>query len=105
MSACLVDLTVAVTEPTWSKNAFLPVTDSTLTLSLRIEPFCCDTLQFEQWLQFVLIPKLHHILALNQTLPANASIAPMGEHLWQSDPTKHKLIGLLKQLDDCFNEA
>jgi uncharacterized protein YqcC (DUF446 family) len=69
------------------------------------EPFCCDTLNFEQWLQFILIPKLHHMLVLGAKLPANASIAPMGEHLWQHDATKHKLIALLRQLDDCFNEA
>lgn len=66
------------------------------------EPFCCDTLKFEQWLQFVLIPKLHHMLALQQTLPTNASIAPMGEHLWQGDAQKLKLIELLQQLDECF---
>lgn len=42
-------------------------------------PFCCDTLAFEQWLQFIFIPKLTLMIHQQQTLPSTISLTPMAE--------------------------
>ena len=69
------------------------------------QPFAVDTLQFNQWLQFVFIPRMHALLDAEQTLPGPCGIAPMAEEF-----VKHvtsitrgqgdQLIQHLKQLDE-----
>ena len=46
------------------------------------QPFACDTLAFEQWLQFIFIPRLQALLKTN-TLPPTMQIQPMAEVTWQ----------------------
>ena len=67
------------------------------------EPFCCDTLNFEQWLQFILIPKMHALLTQQQPLPTKASITPMAEHVWHNQADKLPLIELLRSFDDSLS--
>ncbi|PRO73011.1 pseudouridine synthase [Alteromonas alba] len=52
------------------------------------QPFACDTLAFEQWLQFIFIPRLQALLKTN-TLPPPMQIQPMAEVIWQG---KHLLV-------------
>ena len=68
-----------------------------------VEPFCCDTLRFEQWLQFILIPKMHALLTQQQVLPQKALIAPMAEHVWHNQSDKMPLIELLRSFDASLN--
>ena len=68
-----------------------------------VEPFCCDTLKFEQWLQFILIPKMHALLTQQQPLPKKALIAPMAEHVWHTQVDKLPLIKLLRSFDACLS--
>ncbi len=42
-------------------------------------PFCCDTLDFGQWLQFILIPRMQALIDGQQPLPDKIAIAPMAE--------------------------
>ncbi len=42
-------------------------------------PFCVDTLSFEQWLQFIYIPRLTDLLVRGQPLPAKSGVVPMAE--------------------------
>ena len=72
-------------------------------LLLSVEPFCCDTLNFEQWLQFILIPKMHALLTQQQPLPRKALIAPMAEHVWHNQTDKLHLIKLLRSFDASLN--
>lgn len=67
------------------------------------QPFCCDTLRFEQWLQFVLIPKMFEILLLKKDLPKNMAIAPMAEYCWANQLDKQELIETLKEFDQMFS--
>ena len=46
------------------------------------QPFACDTLAFEQWLQFIFIPRLQ-ILLKTHTVPPPMQIQPMAEVTWQ----------------------
>lgn len=65
------------------------------------EPFCCDTLTFTQWLEFILLPKMSMLLDSDLPLPSEFEILPMAEQ--SLDQTKHQqLIALISQLDAQF---
>jgi uncharacterized protein YqcC (DUF446 family) len=44
-----------------------------------LQPFAIDTLQLEQWLQFIYLPTFHALLAQDMDLPAACGVAPMVE--------------------------
>ena len=44
-------------------------------------PFACDSMAFEQWLQFIFIPKMQTLLAHQHPLPGNIAILPMAEEM------------------------
>lgn len=67
---------------------------------LSSAPFCCDTLSFEQWLQFVFIPKISQMISLGESLPDKISLMPMAEESFkylstQADP----LLMIIKRID------
>jgi len=67
-------------------------------------PFCHDTLPFEQWLQWVLIPRLRNLAASGGTLPHGSAIAPYAEVMlpragWGSAA----LVARLRELDALLN--
>ncbi|HER35418.1 MAG TPA: YqcC family protein [Halothiobacillaceae bacterium] len=43
-------------------------------------PFCFDTLAFEEWLQWKFLPQMRELLAQYGTPPENCSMAPLAEH-------------------------
>ena len=52
--------------------------------ALRSEqPFAVDTLRFEQWLQFIFIPRIRFLIDNDQALPGQCSIAPMAEECFR----------------------
>ena len=51
---------------------------------LSREPFCLDTMSFEQWLQFVLLARLKRLIEEGQPLPAVSGVAPMAEEHYRS---------------------
>ncbi|WP_413284978.1 YqcC family protein [Vibrio sp. MA40-2] len=61
-------------------------------------PFALDTLQPEQWLQWVFIPKMRDLLEMDQ-VPYGFSISPYFEQVWQSEKDKSGLILLLNKID------
>ncbi|WP_456413247.1 YqcC family protein [Thiolapillus sp.] len=67
-------------------------------------PFCHDSMTFEQWLQWIFLPKLWEIIHENAPLPENCAIAPMAEIAWrnQSAGTVTTLIELLTKIDSCI---
>jgi len=56
------------------------------------EPFAVDQLAFNQWLQFIFVPRIQQIIAAQASLPENCSIAPMAEEFFNQqqnlDPQK-----------------
>lgn len=42
-------------------------------------PFCADTLSFEQWLQWVFVPRMRATMRNHEPLPTVSAIAPMAE--------------------------
>jgi len=43
------------------------------------QPFCFDTLSFNQWLQFVFIARLHQIIEFQNPLPQRSGIVAIAE--------------------------
>ena len=43
-------------------------------------PFCHDTLRFEQWLQWVFLPRMKIILENEEILPQSSDIHPLAEY-------------------------
>ena len=60
------------------------------------EPFCIDTLSFEEWLQWIFLPKMKLIIERNQALPATSGILAMAEMVYQGRSAQ--MAGLLQTL-------
>ena len=67
------------------------------------QPFCLDTLAPFEWLQWVLIPRLHHLLDSEQPLPQNFAVTPYYEMaLDQAHPVRESMLAELLLLDALF---
>ncbi|WP_462157957.1 YqcC family protein [Pseudoalteromonas sp. GB56] len=66
------------------------------------QPFCIDTLQFEQWLQFVFIVKMNELIKYKQSLPTKIALAPMAEVTWKGsyDDVQRVLLSIDKLLGE-----
>ena len=68
------------------------------------QPFCVDTLSFEQWLQFVFVPTLHGIITSGGSLPQTCAVAPMAEMAFPGTADMKILVDLLRQTDSRLSE-
>ncbi|MEW7312083.1 YqcC family protein [Buttiauxella gaviniae] len=67
------------------------------------QPFCMDTLQPHEWLQWVLIPRMHALLDAQLPLPADFAIAPYYEMaLDAAQIEREPLLKALQDLDALF---
>nr|WP_318383832.1 YqcC family protein [uncultured Enterobacter sp.] len=67
------------------------------------QPFCMDTMEPFEWLQWVLIPRMHALLDGGQPLPQSFAIAPYYEMaLDASHPARDVVLIELQQLDALF---
>ena len=65
------------------------------------QPFCMDTLGFEQWLQWIFLPRMKTILEQEQPLPARSGIHVYAQaYLPKNDPPTSSLLRLIKRFDD-----
>lgn len=63
-------------------------------------PFCYDTLELEQWLQFIFLGRMREILEQGDALPESCAIYPYIEMLSGAGKTVHpKLAELVQQVD------
>lgn len=70
------------------------------------EPFCVDTLSFEEWLQWIFLPKMKLILEGNQALPTTSGILAMAEMVYQSDLAQMSgLLQALKAFDELIEKS
>jgi len=69
------------------------------------QPFCMDTLEPFEWLQWVLIPRMHALLDGQQPLPQAFAIAPYYEiALDATHPSRDVMLVHLQQLDALFSD-
>jgi uncharacterized protein YqcC (DUF446 family) len=47
------------------------------------EPFCVDTLEFAEWLQWIFLPRMKQLIEAGDELPAVSGILPMAEIVYQ----------------------
>jgi uncharacterized protein YqcC (DUF446 family) len=65
------------------------------------QPFCVDTLSFEQWLQWKFLPRMKRIIEQQKPLPAKSGIYVYAhEYLRNSDFSTSRLLKLIKRFDD-----
>lgn len=64
------------------------------------QPFCVDSLAFEEWLQWIFLPRLKSLLEANAPLPTASGIAPMAEQVFVGRALEVKgLIAALEEFD------
>lgn len=69
------------------------------------QPFAFDTLSFDQWLQWILIPRMHELLLLQMPLPSSCAIAPMAEESYgQDDPGGARIVLIIADIDLLLTE-
>ena len=99
VSALLADLESELRR----RGQWEPVPPPPPALESRL-PFCCDTLRFTQWLQWVFIPRTRALLDAGGPMPSASGIRPMAEEAlrgcgWESIP----LLVLLDRFDRMIN--
>lgn len=62
------------------------------------EPFCVDTLAFEEWLQWVLLPRMKALIEQDGELPSACALQSMGEVAWAHEGAR--VVALLKVLGE-----
>ena len=66
-------------------------------------PFCYDTMNFAQWLQWVFIARFRAILEGSHPLPQNCDVVPMAEEYFSKmELNSDAIVSLLRQLDQEF---
>jgi uncharacterized protein YqcC (DUF446 family) len=66
-------------------------------------PFAFDTMPFEQWLQFIFIPKMSEIIQTEKTLPNNLKLLPMAEQSFSAANNQSGIIAVINQIDLVFS--
>ena len=61
------------------------------------QPFCIDTLEFTEWLQFVFLERMRMIVEQGHSLPGASGIAPMAEEYFRARPESGD--GLVRELE------
>lgn len=70
------------------------------------EPFCVDTLAFEEWLQWVFLPRMRHLVESNAALPSACGIEAMAEVAYPGGKTRMAgLFTTLAQIDRLLGVA
>lgn len=70
------------------------------------QPFAVDTLTFDQWLQWILLPKMNDLLLHQLPLPDNCAIHPMAEEVYdQEDPGAERLITIIAKIDTLLTDG
>lgn len=70
------------------------------------QPFAIDTLDFDQWLQWVLLPRMNELLARQLPLPSDCAMGPMAEEVYGTeDPGGARITMLINQIDTLINAA
>lgn len=70
------------------------------------QPFAVDTLEFYQWLQFIFIPRLFHLVEFRAGMPDSCSVAPMAEEYFRPRPESGEaVVAVLERIDRLVTSA
>jgi dTDP-4-dehydrorhamnose 3,5-epimerase len=71
------------------------------------QPFCLDTMNFSQWLQFVFIPRMQAIIDARQVLPSltkGQGLEPMACEFYKNTVAEKNIIAMIRQLDELLQD-
>ncbi len=63
-------------------------------------PFAVDTMPFENWLQFIFLPKMMESVEQRRLPPGPAQISPIAEEVYKGQADIKPLIDILKKFDE-----
>lgn len=66
------------------------------------QPFAMDTLSFEQWLQFIFIPKMKLLIDNKIPLPESLQLLPYAEEVYKGKAVDH-LLAVIAEIDCLFH--
>ncbi|RZO80665.1 MAG: YqcC family protein [Halieaceae bacterium] len=70
------------------------------------QPFAMDSLELEEWLQFIFLPTIYAVLDSGGTLPERCAIAPMAEETIGKKPVMTETLMItLRELDRLITDA
>jgi uncharacterized protein YqcC (DUF446 family) len=70
------------------------------------EPFCVDSMAFDQWLQWIFLPRMKHMLENGAALPSVSGIQPMAEQVYgEGNVQARVLVRLLGEFDRLISVA
>lgn len=70
------------------------------------EPFCLDTMGFDQWLQWVFVARLRAAVEANASLPRKSEISPLAQEFFKTRGKEcDKLLSLIVGVDELFNAS
>jgi uncharacterized protein YqcC (DUF446 family) len=64
------------------------------------QPFSFDTLTFQQWLQWQMIPRMREILGSYAELPESSAILPYAEEFVANGGQGRELLRLIERFDE-----
>ncbi|MGN1281458.1 MAG: YqcC family protein [Succinivibrio sp.] len=68
-------------------------------------PFCMDTMDFHQWLEYVLIPRMRILVQEQRELPENVLIHTYAQEIYRGRWQEYKeLIKILMEFDKIFEK-
>ncbi|HAS15433.1 MULTISPECIES: YqcC family protein [Idiomarina] len=64
------------------------------------QPFAVDTLEFHQWLQFIMLPRMWSLVDSQRPLPEGVAVSPMAAHTYRNELEQYEqLIALIREFD------
>lgn len=70
------------------------------------QPFCVDTLDFAEWLQWIFLPRMKGIIESDQALPSVSGILSMAEVVYRERLAEvGRLLALLGEFDRLVSGA
>jgi len=64
--------------------------------------FAMDTMSFDQWLQFIFVPRVRGIISAGGRFPASSSVGAQAVREFDTHPNAQRLITLLSEFDMLF---
>lgn len=68
-------------------------------------PFCCDKMSFENWLQFIFIPKMTVLITMQSPLPEKISLLPMAEETMESGAKTAEVFAVIGAIDKLLGKG
>ena len=84
------------------ENDYWEVEQPSIEALSSSQPFAIDTLRCEQWLQWIFIPKLSHMIATKMALPATFEISPYVEEAMKEAKGQTAILAVTRELDQLF---